>query len=127
MGDYELIAYCGIRCAECHVYVATINNDHALAEKTAREWTESSGVPHRAEDMRCLGCKSDEVFRWCKECGVRGCAAGKERQTCGHCVGYKGCATIAEFLSHLPKEKAFLDAINHSTASRQEHWSIRRS
>lgn len=127
MTEFDLVAYCGIRCSTCPVYIATVNNDHELMAKTAREWSESSGVPHYVEEMHCRGCKSDDLFRWCKECGVRECSHEKERETCGHCPTYGTCGTIRDFLNHSPKEKAYLDAIHHASASRQEQWSIRTS
>lgn len=29
------IAYCGLNCAECEAYLATVNSDNALREKVA--------------------------------------------------------------------------------------------
>ena len=34
----DRIAYCGLNCEECDAYIATINDDQALREKTARLW-----------------------------------------------------------------------------------------
>ena len=36
----ELIGYCGLDCEKCDAYLATINNDQALREKTAKLWAE---------------------------------------------------------------------------------------
>jgi len=32
------LAYCGLNCAECPVFIATITNDTELKQRTADEW-----------------------------------------------------------------------------------------
>lgn len=32
----DMIGYCGLDCEKCDAYLATINNDQALREKTAK-------------------------------------------------------------------------------------------
>lgn len=34
----ELIGYCGLDCEQCDARIATVNNDEALREKTAKLW-----------------------------------------------------------------------------------------
>ena len=36
----NMIAYCGLDCEKCDAYLATINDDQALREKTAKLWAE---------------------------------------------------------------------------------------
>ena len=36
----NMIAYCGLDCETCDAYLATINDDQALREKTAKLWAE---------------------------------------------------------------------------------------
>ena len=36
----DMIAYCGLDCEKCDAYLATINDDQALREKTAKLWSE---------------------------------------------------------------------------------------
>ncbi len=36
----EMIAYCGLDCGKCDAYLATINDDQELREKTAKLWAE---------------------------------------------------------------------------------------
>lgn len=33
-----MIAYCGLDCEKCDAYIATINDDQHLREKTAKLW-----------------------------------------------------------------------------------------
>ena len=42
----KMIACCGVDCATCDAYVATLNNDDALRRTTAERW----GAP-----VRCAG------------------------------------------------------------------------
>ena len=36
----NMIGYCGLDCEKCDAYLATINDDQALREKTAKLWAE---------------------------------------------------------------------------------------
>ena len=42
----DMIGYCGLDCEKCDAYLATINNDQALREKTAKLWAESVSYTH---------------------------------------------------------------------------------
>ena len=39
----KMIAYCGLDCEKCDAYLATVHNDDALREKTAKLWAEMKG------------------------------------------------------------------------------------
>ena len=36
--------YCGLDCEACEARIATVNNDEALCQRVAREWSELNGV-----------------------------------------------------------------------------------
>lgn len=36
----DMIGYCGLDCEKCDAYIATVNDDQALREKTAKLWAE---------------------------------------------------------------------------------------
>ncbi len=40
----EMIAYCGLVCTSCPQYIATLNDDDILREKTARRIAEDFGI-----------------------------------------------------------------------------------
>ena len=44
----ERIGYCGLDCAACDAYLATIHDDQALREKTARAVGPAEPGPHPA-------------------------------------------------------------------------------
>ena len=39
-----MIGYCGLDCAQCDAYLATIHDDQALREKTAKAWAEANQI-----------------------------------------------------------------------------------
>ena len=74
-----MIAYCGLDCGKCNAYPATINDDQALREKTAKRWAELNNVPILPEYINCEGCCVDGIKTVFFEslCGIRQCALKK--------------------------------------------------
>ena len=57
----DLIAYCGLNCAACDAYLATLHNDQALRERTAKLWAELNNAPILPEHINCQGCRTEGV------------------------------------------------------------------
>ena len=93
------IAYCGLNCETCDAYLATINDDQALREKTAKRWGELNNAPILPEDINCEGCRSDGVkTKYCDSlCSIRLCAQKKGVATCGACPDMKSCHILGAF------------------------------
>lgn len=119
------LAYCGLNCRACPVYVSTANDDNELRQKTFQEWSRLYGEilsgmgldALKPEDMNCRGCKSDGVhFKGCMSCPIRQCSREKNFSTCADCSDYEKCELLSGFYSsiiHQPaKEK--LDKIRLS-------------
>lgn len=51
----NMIAYCGLDCEKCDAYLATIHDDQALREKTAKLWAELNDAPILPEHINCEG------------------------------------------------------------------------
>ena len=102
----KLIAYCGLDCAECGAYLATKNNDQALREKTAAEWSKEYNTNITADMLHCTGCTKDGVksVANCSTCEIRICASGKGVVNCGACDEFKTCKTINDFFAEIPDE-----------------------
>ena len=99
----KLIACCGLDCAQCGAYLAFKNDDNALREKTAAEWTVAHNFNFTPEMINCSGCKSDGVhIGHCSECEMRKCATAKGVVNCGACEEFKTCKTINEFMEMVP-------------------------
>lgn len=99
------IGYCGLDCEKCDAYLATINNDNALREKTAKLWSELNGVEITAEMINCRGCRATGAKTYFCEslCGVRKCADGKKLETCADCAEIRKCKTVGEIFANSPE------------------------
>ena len=73
------IGYCGLDCKKCDAYIATVNDDQALREKTAKQWAELNHAPILPEHIYCEGCRMDGVKTvFCEHmCEIRKCAIKK--------------------------------------------------
>jgi len=99
----KMIAYCGIDCSECGAYKAMQNNDQALREKTAIEWTKAHNFNFTADMINCTSCKGNGIqVGHCSQCEMRKCAVGKNVVNCGVCSEFKTCKTINDFLAQVP-------------------------
>ena len=100
----EMVGYCGLDCEKCDAYLATVNDDQALREKTAKLWAELNNAPILPEHINCEGCRvngAKTVF--CEHiCEIRKCALEKGVSTCGDCPELKTCTTIGEILENNP-------------------------
>lgn len=100
----NMIAYCGLDCEKCDAYLATVNDDHALREKTAKLWAKLNNAPILPEHINCEGCRVDGVKTvYCNSlCGIRQCALKKEVTTCGDCTEMDKCQNIGMVISNNP-------------------------
>jgi len=97
----KLRAACGINCENCPAYIARINNDCALREKTAHEWNKTYGANFTAEQINCVGCLVDgEHSGYCFACPIRACVIKRKLPHCYACSDFKTCATRIEFETH---------------------------
>lgn len=104
----QLIACCGLDCEGCAARIATVANDDALREKTAKEWSVMNNAPQiTAETINCMGCRTDGVkFAFCSEyCAIRKCVLGKGFDTCGDCNELDTCPVVATVHQHAPAAK----------------------
>jgi len=99
----KMIACCGLDCAQCGAYLALKNDDQALREKTAAEWTVAHNFNFTPEMINCTGCKGDGVqVCHCSVCEIRKCACGKGVENCGVCADFKTCKVINDFIALVP-------------------------
>lgn len=101
----NMIAYCGLDCEKCDAYLATINDDQALREKTAKQWAKLNNAPILPEHINCQGCRVEGIKTvFCDSlCDIRQCALKKSVVTCGDCPDMKECQTIGEIISSNPE------------------------
>ena len=99
-----MIAYCGLDCEKCDAYLATIHDDQALREKTAKLWSEWNRVEILPEHICCEGCRANgRKTVYCDRlCEIRKCALKKGFETCGSCPELETCPTLAMIVSNNP-------------------------
>ena len=101
----DLIACCGLDCEACDARIATLNDDQALREKTAKRWSELNGVEITPAMINCEGCRTDGAKTpYCESlCPIRQCALGKGFATCGACAEMDSCAKLAMVTGNNPQ------------------------
>ena len=99
-----MIAYCGLDCEKCDAYRATIGDDQALREKTAKAWSEMNRAEILPEHINCEGCRADGIkFVYCESmCPIRRCALSKGVTTCGDCAELETCEKVRPILDNVP-------------------------
>lgn len=100
----DMIGYCGLDCEKCDAYIATVNNDQTLREKTAKLWAELNNAPILPEHINCEGCRMNGAKTvFCDSlCGIRKCALNKGVSTCGDCPDLETCPTVGAILENNP-------------------------
>ncbi len=110
----EIIAYCGIKCNECPLYIGTQAGDDAALLKKAAEWGLDKEGKLEVADLYCDGCTAGgRLATFCPTCDVRKCGVAEGVASCGHCRRYV-CDTLQETWRKFEiteKAKARLDAI----------------
>lgn len=119
---------CGLYCGVCAIYIAHRDNNQKFKERLANLYR--GGVPGKgtlpnsetlsAEDIRCKGCLSDDLFMHCNQCEIRDCSKKK---------GYEGCHQCAEFpcrhIDNFPMavgKKVILRAVPYRREFGTEKW-----
>ncbi len=101
----NMMGYCGLDCEKCDAYLATINDDQALREKTAKLWSDLNNAPILPEHINCQGCRAEGIKTvFCESlCEIRRCALEKGMEICGHCPDIKKCQIVEEIISSSPE------------------------
>ena len=100
----NMIGYCGLDCEKCDAYIATINNDQSLREKTAKLWAKLNNAQILPEHINCEGCRVEGIKTvFCNNlCKIRQCGLKKGIATCGDCSELENCNTIQPIISNNP-------------------------
>jgi len=116
----EIIAYCGLPCHSCAIYLATREQDpkkkHEMRIEIAQQIKKHYGQDCNAEDVTdCDGCKakSERLFAGSKNCQIRKCGRQKGVENCAYCGEYV-CEKLKDFFDIEPTSKASLDEIRKS-------------
>ncbi|WP_167956765.1 ASCH domain-containing protein [Anaerosporobacter faecicola] len=115
------IAFCGLVCTDCPIYIATATQDEEKKEQLAREYSTET-CTFEKEDMVCYGCHSqDEAMKHSKMCGdceIRNCKKTAKIDTCASCEAYP-CAHIERFVPADGENRKRLEKIRID-----QYWKI---
>jgi len=111
----KIIAFCGIVCSDCPVFIATKKDDNEERRRVAELWTKQYGEEYKPEDINCDGCltKGPRVFSYCNTCEIRKCGQEKKVKNCAYCEEYI-CEKLAKLFNEYSKAKEVLDEIRAS-------------
>lgn len=103
------IAFCGLVCSQCPVYIATKTNNEELKEKLAIGYSTDT-FEFVKEDMNCMGCHSVVGVneKMCKECLMRKCGMHKSIFHCAECNEYP-CQYINSYVPTGSDNRKMLD------------------
>ena len=114
-----MIAYCGLTCHTCAIYLATreANKDkqRGMRAEIAQVCNEKYGTHYKPEDITdCDGCrtKGGRLFAGCTTCQIRKCARDKGVENCAYCNGYP-CEELEKLFATEPDAKTRLDEIRN--------------
>ena len=113
----EILAYCGLACHSCPIFLATREKDKDKRDKMrvdiARKIKEHYDQECKPEDVTdCDGCKAKSgiLFSGSKNCHIRKCARQKGLENCAHCNEYS-CEELEKLFTTDPDARKRLDEI----------------
>jgi hypothetical protein len=119
-GMKTMLAYCGLTCDSCPIYLATLeqdkSNQQTMRERIAEQCSEIYGMNMRPEDVTdCDGCRADtgRLFSGCMKCRIRKCARRHDIESCACCGDY-ACKKLKEHFTLDPDAQTRLEEIRQT-------------
>ena len=113
----EMVAYCGLACQTCPIYLATRQENTEEQARMRAEIVqlckEQYGMDYELEDITdCDGCRTEggRLFSASKDCAIRQCAREKALTSCAYCPEY-ACAKLEAFFRTETTARTRLDAM----------------
>ena len=113
----NLIACCGLDCAQCEARLATLLEDDTLRAKVAAAWSELNHTEITPEMIHCVGCRLDGVKTpYCESlCPIRQCALRRGMETCGDCGAWETCEKVGRILENNADARSRLEACSRTS------------
>lgn len=108
----QMIAFCGLNCTQCPMYIATQNDDASARAEAAKMLDDTYGFKFQPEDINCDGCHTENgrLLGYCNSCKVRACGKSKGIDNCAHCSD-QPCGDLAGFHKMSAKAKSAFEEI----------------
>ena len=112
----QLIAFCGLDCAQCDAYKATQAGDEAAKLAILEKWRSEFNAPDMPlASVTCDGWTSlGRLGGYCSEGPVHNCGRAKGVTNCAICEDYETCETLLGFIANIPSAQENLAAIRAS-------------
>jgi hypothetical protein len=117
----EMIAYCGLACHSCPIYLATREEDREerarMKAGIVKQCREHYGITYALEEITdCDGCKTEgkQVFSASRNCLIRQCARERKVENCAYCDEY-ACSKLEAISRTDPDARTRLDGIRHGS------------
>ena len=107
-------AYCGLYCESCSLYIGT-QSEQARLEILAQRYTKT------IEEMKCRGCRSDELSFYCRTCKMKACIKEKGLNFCSECTEYP-CSVLNEFQSQMPHRAELFESLDYVRDNGYNQW-----
>lgn len=111
----EMMAYCGLVCQTCPIYLATRQEhkeDQArMRSEIAQVCKQKYGMNYESKDISdCDGCRTEagRLFSASQKCPIRDCAMRHGVENCAYCSEY-ACERLEAFFAKEPAAKIRLD------------------
>jgi len=114
MPDKKLAGVCGLFCAACHIYIATVEDPIRLQTLCERYGLSS-------EQVACYGCRSKKRFPYCETCKMRRCSIEKGIEFCGECDDYP-CEELLVFQASRPHRIEIRDSLSYMQSAGFQGW-----
>lgn len=118
-----MLAYCGLDCSKCPIYVATREKSRArrleMRIAIAKICTEHYGMLVPPEEINdCDGCRSasGRIFSRCANCAVRNCAGRKNIESCAVCRDWV-CDNLLDMFMHDPCARKRLEDLRKTNSN----------
>ena len=115
-----MLAYCGLQCDTCPIFIATIEPDklkkEIMRQSIAEECFEHYNMNLSLADITdCDGCKSNSgrLFSVCSKCKIRKCVQTKKLANCAYCEEF-ACNNLNELFVMDPTAKIRLQEIRNA-------------
>ncbi|QGY46036.1 DUF3795 domain-containing protein [Maribellus comscasis] len=115
-----MLAYCGLECSTCPIFLATLETDKSkqfeMRKTIAKECMELYNMQLQPEEITdCDGCNSDtgRIFAGCSNCNIKKCAQAKNLKSCACCPDFS-CLKLEEMFALDPDAKIRLVKIHNS-------------
>lgn len=116
----EAMAYCGLICKTCPIYLVTREKNKVeqdrMRDEIVRICKEKYGLAYKREDItECDGCRTEggRLFLACPTCFIRNCAKQKGLENCAYCREY-ACESLKALFATEPAARTRLDEMRDS-------------